>query len=461
MLQFISENVVYETVSAKPEAVHFHDALIAKSLAAASPIVYGVVSDATDDELDEIIGDGVAEIPDASVDEVVHPSCRQVGGFGFPDLPSASMDAGAIHDSKTLTLAVASGHAESVESSDDNCSKEELMAQLEEARVNHQRLKLCCQMLIVSDDTKNGQTGSFQTKLDPLKKDLVLARECLRDAKSKVHWYFEVLMMVKSSVSLNEETGQSERSQERETKFDRDLRSFARANQRLLDEATLFRLHTSSKLRHSFALDDPKDLEFERLTKAAYDICVQRNKAADVEKMISEIDARMSENQFRRAQLVEQQLAVDELESKVSELEVGIAAEKKNASMNLLITKSKTALAEVSRLETRLGIAAQVKEASVPRVQESQKSSEVDPSQMSRIHEDQFYKIAMKMKAARTRSADDAGLHAGESEPKKVCRPPGSTVSIVQQIRIDRNRQEAIARKEKRKLDAMRVQQQA
>ena len=67
----------------------------------------------------------------------------------------------------------------------------------------------------------------------------------------------------------------------------------------------------------------------------------------------------------------------------------------------------------------------------------------------------------MKMKAARTRSADDAGLHAGESEPKKVCRPPGSTVSIVQQIRIDRNRQEAIARKEKRKLDAMRVQQQA
>ena len=205
--------------------------------------------------------------------------------------------------------------------------------------------------------------------MDPLKKDLVLARECLRDAKSKVHWYFEVLMMVKSSVSLNEETGQSERSQERETKFDRDLRSFARASQRLLDEANLFKLHTSSKLRHSFALDDPKDLEFERLTKAAYDICVQRNKAADVEKMISEIDARVSENQSRRAQLVEQQLAVDELESKVSELEVGIAAEKKNASMNLLITKSKTALAEVSRLETRLGIAAQVKEASVPRVQ--------------------------------------------------------------------------------------------
>ena len=167
MLQFISKNVVYETVSAKPEAVHFHDALIAKSLAAASPIVYGVVSDATDDELDEMIGDGVAECPDASVDEVVHPSCRQVGGFGFPDGYSgysASMDAGAIHDSKTLTLAVASGHAESVESSDDNCSKEELMAQLEEARVNHQRLKLCCQMLIVSDDTKNGQTGSFQKK---------------------------------------------------------------------------------------------------------------------------------------------------------------------------------------------------------------------------------------------------------------------------------------------------------
>jgi len=64
--------------------------------------------------------------------------------------------------------------------------------------------------------------------------------------------------------------------------------------------------------------------------------------------------------------------------------------------------------------------------------------------------------------AARKRDADDAGLHAGESEPKKVCRPPAGTVSIAQQekiqIQIDTDRYEAIARKEKRKLDAMRVQ---